>query len=177
MTLDQVQNHAWTRKFSHTHVALPLYRQLSLDALSDNFSNGIRSCILDTMEDMGIGRKNSLCCLMDRKHNGVSTLFYLLLLRAENLYRKPISLHGARDIHTIEPEEEHQTALACEQPIQIEVDDKNDLDLVCSPKKSQEDSDEDEDQEQISVRGKITSEVDEVLELLRTGQARPYIRQ
>ncbi|ETW09081.1 CAMK/CAMKL protein kinase [Aphanomyces invadans] len=88
LQLHDVRNHAWTRKF-HTarHQHLPLYRQLSLDLLADTVRSVLQHQLLDHIEHLGLPRSMVTTALTEKRYNGLSTLYYLLLARAESMCR------------------------------------------------------------------------------------------
>ncbi|RQM22626.1 hypothetical protein B5M09_003350 [Aphanomyces astaci] len=89
LQLHDVRSHIWTRQF-HTarHQHLPLYRQLSLDLLADAVKSVLQRQLLDHMEVLGLPRSMVVTALTGKLYNGLSTLYYLLLYRAESMCRE-----------------------------------------------------------------------------------------
>ncbi|CAK4072018.1 unnamed protein product [Aphanomyces euteiches] len=86
LKLHDVRAHAWTRQFrAMKHQHLPLYRQLSLGLLADSIAAVLQRHLFEHMEMLGIHRNVVQTALDEKRYNGLSTLYYLLLHRAEVL--------------------------------------------------------------------------------------------
>ncbi|OQR98586.1 hypothetical protein ACHHYP_08309 [Achlya hypogyna] len=96
LTVFDVRAHPWTRRFaaSRPRQPLPLYRQLSLGTLPPATIDELRRLMLVAMGAFGVAPATVTASLQEKRHDGISTLYFLLLKRAEATCR---GRRGVRD--------------------------------------------------------------------------------
>ncbi|EQC35828.1 CAMK/CAMKL/MARK protein kinase [Saprolegnia diclina VS20] len=87
LTIMDVRAHPWVRRFASPmqRPSAPLYRQISLGTLPPALSKELRTSVLDAISALGLSRHDAEAALREKRHNSLSTLYYLLLKRAESL--------------------------------------------------------------------------------------------
>ncbi|KDO30139.1 CAMK/CAMKL/MARK protein kinase [Saprolegnia parasitica CBS 223.65] len=87
LTIMDVRAHPWVRRFASPlqRPPAPLYRQISLGTLPPVLYRELRTSVLDAIAALGLSRLDAEATLREKRHNSLSTLYYLLLKRAESL--------------------------------------------------------------------------------------------